>query len=86
MPVLATRGAGCVRTSAAGRPSASARGPTVLSGGDSRSGDCLIRPWMRPARVSRLKAGEVDVAIRYGKGPFLGAATTALKRDAFSAT
>ncbi|TSC34340.1 LysR substrate-binding domain-containing protein [Corallococcus sp. Z5C101001] len=31
-----------------------------------------------------LKAGEVDVAIRYGKGPFLGAAATALKRDAFA--
>lgn len=31
-----------------------------------------------------LKAGEVDVAIRYGRGPFPGAEATVLKRDTFA--
>jgi LysR family glycine cleavage system transcriptional activator len=35
-------------------------------------------------QIADLRAGGVDLAIRYGKGPFPGAMTTALRRDAFA--
>jgi LysR family transcriptional regulator, glycine cleavage system transcriptional activator len=34
--------------------------------------------------VMPLQAGTIDVAIRYGKGPFLGVEATALRHDAFA--
>jgi LysR family glycine cleavage system transcriptional activator len=34
--------------------------------------------------IVRLQPGEIDVAIRYGKGPFTGVETTPLKADAFT--
>jgi len=35
-------------------------------------------------QLAELRPGGVDLAIRYGKGPFLGVATTALRQDAFA--